>query len=166
MKKKIQTTVIVIIVISVLAVSSVLIWGFTSNWGQGKSLQNVSLSQEKVEETQEKVEETQEKVEETQAKDNTELTDEQYCKKNKDKQSINAWSGNTQVTDDMKGCAGSVYASGSSSDEYCNGSHSVFDKNYDDDPEKKKIMKEYQKFYTTCCTFNKDKDQCESKYDF
>lgn len=152
MKKKNQTTVIVIIVISVLAVAGVLIWGFTSNWGQGKSLQKASLSQEKVEETQEK--------------DNTELTDEQYCRKNKDKQSINAWSGNTQVTDDMKGCAGSVYASGSSSEEYCNGAHSVFDKNYDDNPDKKKTMKEYQKFYTTCCTFNKVKDQCESKYDF
>ena len=49
MKKKNQTTVIVIVVILVLAVAGVLIWGFTSNWGQGKSSSQKAADKKKAE---------------------------------------------------------------------------------------------------------------------
>lgn len=47
MKKKSQTAIIIIIIISVLSVSGVLIWGFTSNWGQPKKSGSKSKQKEK-----------------------------------------------------------------------------------------------------------------------
>ena len=98
MKKKNQTTVIVIIVISVLAVAGVLIWGFTSNWGQGKS------SSQKADDTAAAAKKKEEEIT---------MTDEQYCEANKNMPSINSGVKN--------GCAGATWSSGAVSEDYCKG---------------------------------------------
>ena len=65
-KKKNQTTVIVIVVILVLAVAGVLIWGFTSNWGQWKS--SLQKAREAAKEAAEAAKAAKETAEEAEAK--------------------------------------------------------------------------------------------------
>ena len=140
MKKKNQTTVIVIIVISVLAVAGVLIWGFTSNWGQGKS------SSQKADDTAAAAKKKEEEITMTDEEEIT-MTDEQYCEANKNMPSINSGVKN--------GCAGATWSSGAVSEDYCKGEGDIINE---------ERLQKYKKFYTTCCQYNENDNKCESKY--
>lgn len=102
MKKKNQTTVIVIIVISVLTIAGVLIWGFTSNWGQGKSSSQTSSSQKAASAAKEKT------IDKLKKELNT-------LQENLEEDNFPSINGHKHP----RGCAGAVYGSGALSQDYC-----------------------------------------------